>query len=92
MKVRIPSAELLAAAPHFAALAALECAVAIAARALRAAYPDADRAFQPREPAELTTARTLVDECDAMLMILDDHRIQVTAHLRATGLQPDWPF
>jgi len=92
VRLRLPSAELLAAAPHLASLAIAEAALAVAARAIRAAYSDADRAFHLGEPVELTTARTLVDECDALLLALDDHRGHLLARLRRAGVQNDKPL
>lgn len=92
MRIRIPEAEEIAAAPHLAALAALEASLAAAARAVRAALPAVDRGPFASDPVEITTARILVDECEALLHVLGDHRVHVKARLRRSGIQPDWPF
>ena len=92
MILRTPNAPLLAAAPHLAALAVLEAALAVAAHALRAGLPAVDRGHFPGDPVELTTARTLVDDCDALLGALGDHRVHVLARLRRSGIHPDWPY
>lgn len=92
MRVRLPDATELVAAPHLAALAVLEAALAVAAHAVRAAFPAVDRGPFPGDPVELVTARILVDECDALLGTLADHRVHVRARLRRAGVQPDWPF
>lgn len=92
MRLRVPEAEEIAAASHLAALAVLEAALAVAARAVRAAVPAVDRGPFPGDPAEITTARILVDECDTLLGVLADHRVHIRARLRSEGVQPDWPF
>ena len=89
MRIRIPQADELISAPHLAALAVLEAALAAAAHALRAALPDIDRGPFPGDPVELVTARILVDECDALLGALADHRVHVKARLRRDGIHPD---
>jgi hypothetical protein len=92
VRVRVPDAAELVAAPHLAALAVLEVALVATAHAVRAALPAVDRGPFPGDPVELVTARILVDECDALLGALDDHRVHVMARLRRAGVQPDWPF
>ena len=92
MRLRIPQAEEIAAAPHLATLAVLEAALIATGRAVRAALPAVDRGPFPSDPAEITTARIFVDECEALLDVLADHRVHVKARLRRAGVQPDWPF
>lgn len=89
-RVALPGLSLLAAAPHMAALAALDAALRLSATALRVAYPDVDHPFAEHEPAEITTARILVDESDAMLATLDDYRALLRARLDHDLLR--WPF
>ena len=92
MRVRILDAAELVDAPHLAALAVLEVALAATAHAVRAALPAVDRGPFPGDRVELVTARILVDECDALLGTLADHRVQVLARLRRAGVPPDSPF
>ena len=92
MRIRIPDPAELAAAPHLAALAALEAVLIIAARATRAAVPRVDHIHVPLEPADLTAARILVEEADALLSVIDDHRTTLLARLRHDGTKLDWPW
>jgi hypothetical protein len=92
VRYRVPDADEIAAAPHLATLAVLEAALAATARAVRAALPAVDRGPFSTDPAEIVTARVLVDECDALLGALADHRLHVQARLRPEPLRPDWPF
>jgi hypothetical protein len=80
---------------HIAGLATLESTVEIAARALVATHPDIGRACRPGEPAVATTARVLVDDCERLLVALDDYRSHLVATLPKNPdhpIQLDWPF
>ena len=92
MRLRVPDAAEIAAAPHLAAMAVLEAALLATGRAVRAALPAVDRGPFPGDPAAIVTARILVDECETLLDVLADHRVHVKARLRREGVQPDWPF
>lgn len=78
--IRIPPND-----PHatyqIAGLIALEAAVAIAARALVITYPGVNRVPRPDDPAELRTARDLIDDCDRLCFALDAHRHEITQHV-----------
>lgn len=96
MTPRFPDVHDLVPEPALAALAILDTALCVAARALRAARPDIDRAFHLGEDVALTAARIIVDECDALSYCLDDYRVRVRAqlrdHRRHDGDDQDWPF
>jgi len=80
---------------HIAGLATLESTVEIAARALVATHPDICRVCRPGEPAVVTTARVLVDDCERLLAALDDYRSLLVTNLPKNPdhpIQLDWPF
>jgi hypothetical protein len=66
---------------QIAGLIALEAAVAIAARALVCTYPGVNRVPRPNDPAELHTARELIDDCERLCFALDAHRHEITRHV-----------
>lgn len=78
--IRIPPDD-----PHatyqIAGLIALETAVAITARALVTTYPGVNRVPRPDDPAELRTARDLIDDCERLCFALDTHRHEITRHV-----------
>jgi len=85
----------LATAHHIAGLAILESTVEIAARALVATHPDICRVCRPGEPAVVTTARALVDDCERLLVALDDYRSHLVTNFPKNPDHPvqlDWPF
>ena len=83
----------LAAELELAGLAALEATIVIAARALRAYYPDVDRVARPGDPPLIIAARSLLDDCDQLLAGLDNHRHQVIERLPARCRDNyHWPF
>jgi len=84
-----------ATAHHIAGLAILESTVQIAARALVATHPDICRVCRPGEPAVVTTARALVDDCERLLAALDDYRSHLVTNSPKNPDHPvqlDWPF
>jgi hypothetical protein len=84
-----------ATAHQIAGLAILESTVQIAARALVATLPDICRVCRPGEPAVVTTARALVDDCERLLVALDDYRSHLVTNLPKNPDHPvqlDWPF
>ena len=56
-------------------------ALAIAARALVVTYPGVNRVPRPDDPAELHTARELIDDCERLCFALDAHRHEITRHV-----------
>ncbi|CAN5894298.1 hypothetical protein BH11MYX2_BH11MYX2_32840 [soil metagenome] len=66
---------------QIAGLVALEAAVAIAARALVVTYPGVNRVPRPDDPAELRTARDLIDDCARLCFALDAHRHEITRYV-----------
>ncbi len=66
---------------QIAGLIALEAAVAITARALVVTYPGVNRVPRPDDPAELHTARELIDDCERICFALDAHRHEITRHV-----------
>lgn len=92
MRIHVPDVAQLAAAPHLAALTALEAALAIAARAVLAAVPDVNRGPFGCDPAEIITARDLLDACDILLALVADLRDQTFTRQRRDAAQLDWPF
>jgi hypothetical protein len=82
-------------AHHIAGLAILESTVEIAARVLVATHPDIGRVCRPGEPTVVTTARVLVDDCERLLMTLEDYRSHLVTNLPKNPDHPsqlDWPF
>ena len=73
-------------------LAGLEAALVSAARALVAVYPDVHRERLPDEPIQVTTARSLVDDCEHLLAAIDDYRAQLITGAPKNPEQLDWPF
>lgn len=92
MTPRVPNVDDLVPEPALAALAILDTALCVAARALRAARPDIDRDFHIGEEVSLTVARIIVDECDTLSCCVDDYRAQVVAQLRRRRDDQDFPF
>ena len=78
--IRRKSAEALAEY-QLAGLASLESAIMFTARALVATYPAVSRSPRPRDHAELTSARQLVESCERLLVVLDTHWKQAASHL-----------
>jgi hypothetical protein len=66
---------------QIAGLIALEAAVAIAARVLVVTYPGVNRVPRTNDPAELHTARELIDDCERLCFALDAHRHEITRHV-----------
>jgi hypothetical protein len=62
-------------------LTALNTALSFLARALVMTYPDACRAPCADEPAEIATARTLLEACEHMQSSLERHRRQILLRL-----------
>jgi hypothetical protein len=96
MKIAIPDATDLVAAPHLAALAALEAALAVASRAVHAALPAVDRGPFGCDPVEIKTARLIIEHSDILLAIIADHRDHLPGPSRRERdrdpAQLDWPF
>lgn len=85
---------LLALQRQLAGLATLEAGVRTALRALHITYPEVGRPSLDEDVFEITTARTLAELCQELLVAIDDHRSSVSPRLR-TLLHPDqtsWPF
>lgn len=76
-RILIPPDDLL----QIAGLVALEAVVALAARALVTHYPRVTRVPRPNDPAELHTARELIDDCERLCFALDAHRHELTRHV-----------
>ena len=76
---------------QIAGLIALEAAVAIAARVLVVTYPGVNRVQRPEDPAELHTARELIDDCERLCFALDAHRHEITRPV-ADDLDDDRSF
>lgn len=66
---------------HLAGLAALEAAIALAARTLVNSFPPVSKVERPGESPDVATARDLVDQCDYFLAALDAHWHAIAAHL-----------
>lgn len=66
---------------HLAGLAALEAAIALAARTLVNSFPAVSKVERPGESLEVATARDLVDQCDYFLAALEAHWHAIAAHL-----------
>lgn len=64
-----------------AGLVFLEAAVVFAARALDVTYPAIYRAPRSGDPAELKSARQLLEDCGYLLVTLDAHWKRAAAHL-----------
>ncbi len=79
--VRLPPDDPLAAY-QIAGLTALEAAVTIAARALVTRYPGVNRVPRAEDPAELRTARDLIDDCERLCFALDAHRQEIRRNAR----------
>lgn len=60
---------------------ALEAAVALAARALVTHYSAVNRVPRLNDPAELHTAREMIDDCERFCFALDAHRHEITRHV-----------
>ncbi len=79
--IRLPPDDPLAAY-QIAGLTALEAAVTIAARALVTTYPGVNRVQRPDDPADLRTARDLIDDCERLCFALDAHRQEIRRNAR----------
>ena len=66
---------------HLAGLAALEPAIALAARTLVNSFPAVSKVERPGESPDVATARDLVDQCDYFLAALEAHWHAIAAHL-----------
>ena len=66
---------------HLAGLAALEAAIALAARTLVNSFPAVSKVERPGESPDVATARDLVDQCDYFLAALEAHWHAIAAHL-----------
>ena len=62
-------------------LTALDTALVFLTRALVMTYPDACRAPRADEPAEVATARELIEACERMQSALESHRHQILRRL-----------
>ena len=71
---------------------ALEATLAIAARAVLAAVPAADRGPFGCDPSEIIAARNLLYACDDLLALIAALRDQGFATRRRDPAQLDWPF
>jgi hypothetical protein len=91
VRLRLPDTAELSAASHLGVLAVLEASLIVAARATRAAVPAVEHVHVPGELPELTAARILVDECGALLGVIDDHRTALLARQRRSVSPVGWP-
>jgi len=60
---------------------ALDTALLFFTRTLAMTFPDAHRAPHADEPAEVATARTLLEACERMQAALESHRHQILLRL-----------
>jgi len=60
---------------------ALDTALLFFTRTLAMTYPDALRAPVAAEPAEIATARALIETCERMQAALESHRHQILLRL-----------
>lgn len=84
----------LALRAQLAGLASFEASTHLALRALYAMYPEAARPQLIDEDFDITTARTLVELAEDVLVGVDAHRSRVAHRLRKLD-HPDqtaWPF
>ena len=79
-RIRRTTAEALAAY-QVAGLAFLENAVEFTARVLAVTYPAIYDDPRPGDHADLVSARHLLDDCEHLLIALDDHRTQAVVQL-----------
>jgi hypothetical protein len=81
-------------ANQLASLAALDSTIMLVSRALLMTYPAASREPRADEPTEVTTARSLVEDCRRVLSSLDSHRYQIVARMPTSAEVDcdDWPF
>lgn len=86
---RTPDPDHLAAEPLLAALALLDHALLVVARAVRAAHPDLYKAHPTDAPTQ-NAARTLIDECHLATHVLDVYCDLAFDHLRARS--QSWPY
>lgn len=89
-RVRLPTPSDLHVEPPLGPLLLLELAAAVAARALRARHVAIQGDFYPDETDEVTTARVLAYECDALTQTLSDYRGRILARLARE--RSEWPF
>ena len=73
-------------------LTGLASALVSVARTLVALYPDVHRRPRHGEPIEVTTARSLFDDCLRLLVAIDDYRAQFITEAPKNPDQLDWPF
>ena len=73
-------------------LAGLESALVNASRALLAIYPDVHRELRHDEPIEVTTTRSLLEDCERLLAAVDDYRSRLITGTPRYPAQLDWPF
>jgi hypothetical protein len=89
--MRPPELDDLAAAPLLAALALLDLALVVVARAVHAAHPEVDRAA-PDDTPLTAAAHDLIEACDFALAALDAFREHLASGLRAPDREREWPF
>ena len=84
----------LVLANQLVGLDALATTLSFLFRALAMTYPDADRAPRAAAPAELATARELIEDCKRMQSSLERHRLQILLRLPTSDDVDceDWPF
>lgn len=88
MSDTLPSTLQLVDAPELAALHVLQTALAIAERALIAAYPELEEALYLERPARLTTEACLADAITVHISALETALFRYRLQLRARGLSP----
>ena len=86
MSAELPSTLQLVDAPELAALHVLETALAIAARALTAAYPELEEGLCLSRPAPLSTEAWLADAIIVHVSGLETALFHYRFQLRARGL------
>ena len=90
--MRSPSLEDLVKEPFLGALAVVDIALIMLARALRGTHPDVDRAPRPGDDSATATARQIVDGCDVLLYALDHYRDLLEVRLRTSLSVSNDPF
>ena len=86
MSTELPSTLQLVDAPELAALHVLEAALAIAERALIAAYPELEEGLYLERPARLSTEACLADAIAVHISGLETALFRYRTQLRARGL------
>jgi len=90
----LPSRDPCVLANQLAGLDALDTTLLLIYRALAVTYPDAGHASRADEPADVTTARKLIEDCWRLQASLDGHRVQILVQLPTSSDvdNDDWPF